>query len=299
MLATGTRGARGAIQESANWAEALDTTTNHQSGLRMSLPARADNVAVVRHAVAGLGERLGMDEAALADLKTVVTEAAMNVVVHAYPEDADGLLEVDAFPEEDGLTVEIGDQGMGIRPRPDVDRPSLRIGLTLIAALSSSFEIRGGSRRGTSIRMHMRLRSDLEDPVDPPTSVLAPAAPETEVRIGPPELVETVLARVLGVLAARQEIDVDRLSDAMLLSDAIAAAAPAAFADGHVTVTLADAAGGVVLRLGPLVEGGGDRLRASLDLPEGGSLASLANDLRVDRDGEAEHLVVEIAGRAA
>lgn len=292
MLATGNKGA---MQDSANWADALNTTANDRLGLRMSLPARADNVAVVRHAVTGLGERMGMDEAAVADLKTVVTEAAMNVVVHAYPADAEGVLEVEAFAEEGGLTVEVSDQGMGIRPRPDVDRPSLRIGLTLIAALSSSFEIRGGSGRGTAIRMHMRLRSDVEDPIEPSTPAVPAAPQETEVRIGPPELVETILARVLGALAARQEISVDRLSDAMLLSDAIAAAAPAGFADGHVALSLADREGGVVLRIGPMIEGGADRLRESLDLPEGGSLASLANQLSVERDGEGEHLVVEIA----
>ena len=298
MLATGKKGA---MRDSANWAEALNTTTtNDRSGLRMSLPARADNVAVVRHAVAGLGERLGMDEAALADLKTVVTEAAMNVVVHAYPDGSEGLLEVEAFAEDDGLTVEIADQGMGIRPRPDVDRPSLRIGLTLIAALSSSFEIRGGSGRGTAIRMHMRLHSDVEDPVEPPAPT-APVPPpqQTEVRIGPPELVDAVLARVLGALAARQEIGVDRLSDAMLLSDALAAEAPAGFADGHVTLSLVDREGGVVLRIGPMVAGGAQRLRDSLDLPEVGSLASLADELRVERDGAGEHLVIEIAALAS
>src|SRR4029079_13735714 len=107
----------------------------------MSLPARAENVAVVRHALAGVAERLGMDEASLADLKTVVTEACMNVVVHAYAGIEPGPLEVDAETDLEGLTVADRDNGTGTRPRPDVEGPSLRIGLTLIAALSSSFEI--------------------------------------------------------------------------------------------------------------------------------------------------------------
>src|SRR3954453_13426887 len=119
----------------------------------MALPAKAENVAVVRHALAGLGERLGMDEASVADLKTVVTEAAMNVVVHAYPGEQIGLLSVTAVAEGDGLTVEVRDYGEGIRPRPEVNRPSLRIGLTLIAALSQSFEIKGGVDRGTETRI--------------------------------------------------------------------------------------------------------------------------------------------------
>jgi serine/threonine-protein kinase RsbW len=295
MLAADTEGAT-ATRELG---EHLDTSTDDRSGLQMSLPARAENVAVVRHAVAGLGERLGMDEPAVADLKTVVTEAAMNVVVHAYPEGADGLLEVDAFAEGRGLTVEVRDQGGGIRPRPDVDRPSLRIGLTLIAALSSNFEIKGGSGRGTVIRMHLPLSGGADDLLEPVPALVATAAEETEVRVGPPDLVGTVLARVIGALAARQEVSLDRLSDALLLSDAIAAAAPSGFADGHVSLSLADRDGAVVLSIGPMLEGGAERLRESLELPQIGSLADLAAGLRVERAGDGERLVIEIAALAA
>ena len=265
----------------------------------MALPARAENVAVVRHALAGLGERLGMDEATVADLKTVVTEAAMNVVVHAYPEGEQGTLAVEAFSEEGGMTVVVRDFGTGIRPRPDVphanvDRPSLRIGLTLIAALSSSFEIKGGIERGTEIRMHLPLAADSSDGRPDLTQQTVPTPEATEVRIGPPELVGSILSRVLGALAARQEITVDRLSDTMLLSDAISAAAPQGFSDGHVELSIADGEEGVELRVGPMTDGGAARLREGLDLPQVGSLESLADDLRVERGEEGEFLVLAI-----
>ena len=264
--------------------------------MQMSLPARAENVAVVRHALAGLGERLGMDEASIADLKTVVTEAAMNVVVHAYPEGEPGPLAIEATVDGDGLTIEVRDFGMGIRPRPDVERPSLRIGLTLIAALSSSFEISGGVGRGTSIRMHVRFVSRQEGDQIATESSSNPPAPEgTEVRVGPPELVGPILSRVIGALAARQEISVDRLSDAMLLCDAISASAPDGFSDGHVSLSVADQPEGVTLRVGPMVDGAADRLRESLDLPQVGSLAQLADELRVEEGEEGEYLVVAIS----
>jgi serine/threonine-protein kinase RsbW len=279
----------------------VKTTTDDRSGLQMSLPAKAENVSVVRHALAGLGERLGMDDATIADLKTVVTEAAMNVVVHAYPEGEPGLLSVAAVSAHNGLTVEVRDYGMGIRPRPDASRPSLRIGLTLIAALSSSFEISGGARRGTVIRMYLPLSPEVEADDEVESSEMAAhAAPlQTEVRVGPPELVGTILSRVLGALAARQDISVDRLSDAMLLTDAISAGAPAGFGDGHVSLSIAERPEGVVLRIGPMVDGAGEQLKDSLDVPQVGSLAALADDLRVDRDEEGEYLVVAIAAFAS
>jgi serine/threonine-protein kinase RsbW len=278
----------------------VTTTTDDRSGLQMSLPARAENVAVVRHALAGLADRIGMDEAGVADLKTVVTEACMNVVVHAYPEGEPGLLTVEAEPEVDGLTVVVRDFGSGIRPQPDVERPSLRIGLTLIAALSNSFEIKGGIDRGTEIRMHLPLiaREDVDRAGRAPASTPAPPA-ATELRVGPPELLPPVLSRALSALAARREVTVERLSDTMLLSDAISANAPNGFSDGHVSLSIADHSNGVELRVGPMLSGAAERLRASLDLPEvGGSLATLADEVRIEQGEGGEFLVVGIAALA-
>ena len=277
----------------------LMTTTDERSGLKMSLPAKAENVAVVRHALAGLGEQLGMDETSIADLKTVVTEAAMNVVVHAYPDGDPGLLSVEAMVEDGGLTVEVRDYGMGIRPRPDATRPSLRIGLTLIAALSSSFEISGGARRGTVIRMHLLIdEAEEEDDVESTTMAAHAAPAQTEVRVGPPHLVSTVLSRVLGAFAARQNISVDRISDTMLLSDAISAGAPIGFGDGHVSLSIAERPEGVVLRVGPMISGAAGRLQESLEVPAVGSLTTLADEVHVDRDEEGEYLVVAISSLA-
>ena len=265
----------------------------------MSLPARAENVAVVRHAIAGLAERIGMDEPGVADLKTVVTEACMNVVVHAYPEDETGLLEVHAIPDGDGLTVAVRDFGRGISPRPAVDRPSLRIGLALIAALSSSFEIRGGIEQGTEIRMHLPLRSRPIATGETEARVSPPVPEATEMTVGPPELVGPVLSRALTALAARHEITVDRISDAMLLSDQISAAAPRGFADGHVRLSIADRPEGVELKVGPMRSGAAERLRKSLSLPDvGGSLETLADEVRTESDGDGDYLVVGFAAAA-
>src|SRR5882757_7464390 len=266
----------------------------------MSLPAKAENVAVVRQAIAGRAERIGMDEAAIADLKTVVTEACMNVVVHADPEDETGLLEIEAVPDLDGLTMAVRDFGRGISPRPGVDRPSLRIGLALIAALSSSFEISGGVERGTEIRMHVPLtaRPVLETEAQATPSPPVPEA--TELTVGPPELVGPVLSRALTALAARHEITVDRISDAMLLSDAISAAAPSCFADGHVRLSIADRPEGVELKVGPMASGAAANLRDSLSLPDiGGSLETLADEVRTETDSDGEYLVVAIAATAS
>jgi serine/threonine-protein kinase RsbW len=274
----------------------VNATNDDRSGLEMSLPANAENVAVVRHALAGLAESIGMDEPGIADLKTVVTEACMNVVVHAYPDGQAGPLEVEAFPEPDGLTVAVRDHGMGIRPRTDGERSSLRLGLTLIAALSGSFEIKGGVDRGTEIRMYVPLASRDRDENQVAGSTV-PGHPETtDLRVSQPQLLAPILSRALTSLAARHDVTVDRISDAMLLSDAISAGAPQGFPDGHVCLSILDGPEGVKLKVGPMEAGGGEDLRQSLDLPAvGGSLEALADELRVESDEQGEYLVVGIA----
>src|SRR4051794_30843078 len=73
--------------------------------LELKLPARAENVAVVRHAFGGFAEVLTVDEQTLADIKLAVTEACTNVVIHAYDAGAPGSLEVDATLDDTHLTV--------------------------------------------------------------------------------------------------------------------------------------------------------------------------------------------------
>src|ERR1700709_360824 len=87
--------------------------------LELKLPARAENVAVVRHAFGGFAEALSVDEQTLADIKLAITEACTNVVIHPHDEGEDGPLEVDASIDDRHLTVVIRDEGRGIVPRPD------------------------------------------------------------------------------------------------------------------------------------------------------------------------------------
>src|SRR3954453_22109326 len=93
--------------------------------LSLTLPARAENVAVVRHAIGGLGEALDMSDQVLADVKLAVTEACTNAVVHAYP-DGDGPLEVAAYVKAERLLLVVRDAGRGIVPR--TDSPGLGLG---------------------------------------------------------------------------------------------------------------------------------------------------------------------------
>jgi serine/threonine-protein kinase RsbW len=272
------------------------TINQKPKGLQMTLPAKAENVAIVRHALAGLAEEIGMDEPGVADLKTVVTEACMNVAVHAYDGGAGPLL-VEAQPDDEGLTVTVRDEGIGIQPQADVESGSLRLGLSLIAALSTSFAISGGVDCGTEVKMRLPLHGGAAGSVDGDPVRMEPDLSETtELVTDRPELLGPVLARVVGALVARRDLSVDRVSDAVLVTDAISAAAPSRFSDGRVRLGLEDRGEGIALRLGPMEPGAAGRIRDELEVPDvGGSLEALADELAVEESDDGEYLVIRFA----
>jgi serine/threonine-protein kinase RsbW len=267
--------------------------------VRLRLPAVAENVAVVRQALSGVAETLGMHSNLLADMKTAVTEACNNVVVHAYP-DSEGTLEVDVRPDDSHLAVVVRDFGAGMQPSPvQPDKPTLGLGLPLIAALSSMFEIRGGLGQG--IEVHMRFVAAHDDgEVDddhsgegseaqrsgaPPTSESGKPA---DITITPGPVMASVLGRVTAMLASRSDFPIDRLSDAVLVTDAISAHI-GPFAPGRqASVALDGGEGALKLRVGPLVEGGASQLLQQMELPGlEHSLERLANEVRVERGDES------------
>lgn len=246
--------------------------------LRLSVPAASENVAVARQAVSALAESVGMGPDSLADLKTVVSEAAMNAVQHAYPNGGAGTLEVVGRPGERDLTVTIRDFGSGIHPRP-AEGDSLRLGLPLIAAMSDSFEIRGGQGRGTEITMIFSLDRE-------PTDELASRASSNgtmhsavlSVSFG--SFVRPALARVVSMLASRADLPVDRINDVVLLADAISAGRDSDFIGDAIRVEVSNPDEGLELRVGPLARGRGRALLQAM--PAGTSLEVLADEVRVE-----------------
>jgi serine/threonine-protein kinase RsbW len=269
-------------------------------GLNLTVAARPENLAVVRQALAGYAEAMGFDPDTIADLKTIVTEASMNAVVHAYPDDAPGPLEVSAWPHDDGVEIAVRDHGSGFKPRPaDPDDPGLRLGLPLIATLSDQFEIRGGGV-GTEVRMVLGPKENGAAAGEAGEATDPEEARGTVMLIEAGTFVRPVLARVISALAARADFSIDRLSDSILIGDAVSAHDSADFRDGTVGIEILDGNGRLDVRIGPLVEGASERIIRELELPGGASLRKLATDVTVEHapperpDEPGEFLLIAI-----
>jgi len=101
---------------------------------------------------------------------------------------------------------------------------------------------------------------------------------EASIGLAEGPLAAPVLARVVGILAARADCPIDRLDDALLIADAIAAKAAAFADDGRVNVHVVAEHGSVELSVGPLRADGAGELVASASLPGIGNLLERVAD---------------------
>jgi serine/threonine-protein kinase RsbW len=272
------------------------------TALRIRLPARPENVAVVRQALTGLGDAYELDPDFLSDIRTAVTEACNNVVIHAYPSDRPGLLEVEADANDGSrIDVHVRDFGAGLQPTtaPAGER-SLGLGLPLIGALTREFEIRGRSGGGLDVRMLFAPvggKAGDEVRASKLGEGVQDAAPTAGMSIVPGPLVSAISSRVTAMLAARADFPLDRLADAVLVSDAIAAHAEQYVSGTDVGLAIQDGDGALDFRVGPLREGGARGLLSELEVPGfGGSLERLVDNISVENDeaGGSEYLVLTI-----
>ena len=123
----------------------------------------------------------------------------------------------------------------------------------------------------------------------------APDSPTT-VSIASGPLVGPILRRVVGMLAARADLPLDRLDDAVLVADLIAARAPAHALHGTVDVAFEPGPRTLLLRVGPLRPGGGNALVVDAAVPGVGNvIEQLTDELSVAEADAAEFLNVRLA----
>lgn len=265
--------------------------------MRLVISNRPENVALVRQALGGLANSVGIHEGLLADMKTAVSEACNNVVLHAYENGGHGPLEVYACPETHEVEVVVRDRGTGIQPRPvERDAAMQGVGLSLIQALTESVEFVGGAEQGTEVRMSFRSDAELRVNGSEPMALAEfdPPQGETVVSVSG-RLVGPVLGNVIAVLAARAGFSIERLSEAQIVTDAIAAHATEAFPSAHVHTAIDIGERRLELKVGPLLDGGAEQLVASSGV--GGLqpvIDQLADERSVaQRDGREElHLTI-------
>ncbi len=115
--------------------------------LDVDLPAEPRSASRARSAVLDALKGIAVDRDAIG---VVVSEAVTNAVIHAYRDrERPGEVHVSARLDDEGVEVDVVDDGVGLSPR--VDSPGVGLGMPLIADLADRVEIRHQHAGGTRV----------------------------------------------------------------------------------------------------------------------------------------------------
>jgi serine/threonine-protein kinase RsbW len=122
----------------------------------LTIPAKAEYIVLSRLALSGLARARALEPALVADLKLALTEACSNVVRHAYKEQPAGEVEVRYELDEDKLSVEVVDEGIGFDPEATAaaagdELAEGGLGISIIRAIVDELDIKSGDM-GSSLR---------------------------------------------------------------------------------------------------------------------------------------------------
>lgn len=136
--------------------------------MKIEIPALGRNESFARNVVAGFAVGCAPTVGEISDIKTAVSEAVTNAVVHAYDEENDSnLIEIAADIDDDNtLTVSVRDFGRGIEDvaearepffttKPDAERSGM--GFTIIETFMDDLEVESAPGKGTTVIMRKRI----------------------------------------------------------------------------------------------------------------------------------------------
>lgn len=141
---------------------------NNRNHMTLQFAAKSENESFARVTVAAFVSQLDPTMEEITDLKTVVSEAVTNSIIHGYEENPEGIVTISASIEEDTVTLVIEDKGRGIEDlelakqplytsKPELERSGM--GFTIMENFMDEFDVASEVGGGTSIRMKKRIVS--------------------------------------------------------------------------------------------------------------------------------------------
>lgn len=140
------------------------TQRNEMETTFLSVP---ENESFARVVIAAFAVQLSPTISEIADVKTAVSEAVTNAIVHGY-EGTRGMVTLHALIEGNMLTVEVSDNGRGIRDVPQAMEPFFTthpeqersgMGFSVMQTFMDALQVDSQPGHGTRIIMRKRIRS--------------------------------------------------------------------------------------------------------------------------------------------
>ena len=132
----------------------------------LEFPSRSVNEAFARSAVACFASQMDPTLEELGDIRTAVSEAVTNCIVHAYPDGFGMIMLRCRILKDNILDIVIKDKGVGIADLEQARRPTFTtggaersgMGFTIMESFMTSFEVSSQPNKGTSVHMRRKIK---------------------------------------------------------------------------------------------------------------------------------------------
>lgn len=140
----------------------------YENEMKLEFISKSNNEAFARISVAAFAAQLDPTVEELADIKTAVSEAVTNSIIHGY-EDTEGIVKVSCKIIGNSIVVEVSDNGKGIEnveearkplytSKPDLERSGM--GFTIMESFMDEIKIESILGIGTKITMKKIIKKD-------------------------------------------------------------------------------------------------------------------------------------------
>ncbi len=134
--------------------------------MTLEFPSKSANEAFARSAVACFAAQMDPNLEELGDIRTAVSEAVTNCIVHAYPDSLGVITLRCRILKGNILDIVIKDKGVGISDLEQARKPAFTtgssersgMGFTIMESFMTSFEVTSAPGKGTSIHMRRKIR---------------------------------------------------------------------------------------------------------------------------------------------
>ncbi len=134
--------------------------------MTLEFPSRSANEAFARSAVACFAAQMDPTLEELGDIRTAVSEAVTNCIVHAYPDGLGTIILRCRILKDNTLDIVIKDRGVGIENIEQARRPMYTtggadrsgMGFTIMESFMTSFSVQSKTGKGTTVHMRRKLQ---------------------------------------------------------------------------------------------------------------------------------------------
>lgn len=148
--------------------------SKYDNEMNLEFISRSCNESFARIAVAAFASQLDPTIEEIADIKTAVSEAVTNCIIHGY-ENSEGIVKVHCILQERNIIIEISDMGIGIEDvnvakeplytsKPNLERSGM--GFTIMQSFMDELNIESVVNLGTKITMKKRIKQSIKNDKD-------------------------------------------------------------------------------------------------------------------------------------